>query len=238
MFHLAGPHGDLRTPAVEQVEVEECDHFLSFAKRSRTVQRQCNVEAPPCPPSFLQPNASDQYNQEFWDRILQWPSPVQTEAGVAAGGRVGGAAERRPSLWPRRGQGAELGKDSLPTPSELIRRRRVRGGAQKGDVMQQGVATVLQHISELKRRQGSIDQLKTERSWGFMADGGPEEMGVARPGDTQLQEQRPPELSPAQGWGPSTGHAPFSTNLPLYNQQRTFGGGSDAAQTLAPGRTP
>ena len=75
---------------------------------------------------------------------------------------MGGAAERRPSIGLRRGQGAEFGKDSLPSPSELIRRRRVRGrrggGAQRGGVMQQGVATVLQHINDLKRRQSCIDE--------------------------------------------------------------------------------
>ncbi|KAJ8342598.1 hypothetical protein SKAU_G00325260 [Synaphobranchus kaupii] len=213
MFHLAGPCGDLQTEVVEQVEVEECDHFLSFAKRSRTVQRQCSVEAPLCPTAFLQPKASVQYNQEFWDRILQWPSSQQTEAcSAGAVGMVGGAAERRPSLGLRRGQGAELGKDSLPTPSELFRRRRARGGrgggAQRGDVMQRGVATVLQHMRDLKRRQRSIDQLKTERCWGFLAGSRPEETGVVGPVDP-LQDQRPCELSPAQGCGPSTSPTPL-----------------------------
>ncbi|KAJ8275472.1 hypothetical protein COCON_G00072240 [Conger conger] len=146
--------------------------------------------------------------------------PLQNQQTEASAVR----AEERP--------GGGVCKDSLPTPSELIRRRRVRGGrvggAQRGDVMQQGMATVLQHISDLKRRQSSIDQLKTERCWGFMAGRGAEEVGGARPADLLLG-QRPPD--------PRTGTASFTTNLPLQNQQ-IFGGGSDVMPSLAPGENP
>ncbi|KAJ8366545.1 hypothetical protein AAFF_G00350700 [Aldrovandia affinis] len=239
MFRPVASCGEFQTQEVELVE--ECDHFLSFAKRSRTVQRRCLVETPPlCPPSTLQPSPSVQYNQEFWDRILQWPSSLQTEY---SGGPVDlrsdpltdwlwcvqsyGAAERRPSPALRRVWGAGLGPGSLPTPSQLIGRRRTRGrtGGQRGDALHPSETTVLHHINDLKRRQGSIDQLKTERCWGIMAGGGAEERGVAGAEDL------------SQDWVvPEVGPAPFTTNLPHYSQQTVFG--SERERSRAPGEDP
>ncbi|KAG9339000.1 hypothetical protein JZ751_024398 [Albula glossodonta] len=161
MFRLTAASRSSQMQEVEQLETDESDCFLSFATRSRTVKRKCNLETSPSPPSLLPPKASVQYNQEFWDRILLSPSMPQVEEYTAGPGElVSGVAAHRVPL--RRVKGEGLRPKGLPTPSELIGRRRMRGRrggrARRGDVVQQRVATVLQHITDLKKRQSAIDQ--------------------------------------------------------------------------------
>ncbi|KAI1902819.1 hypothetical protein AGOR_G00020040 [Albula goreensis] len=229
MSHLRAASRSSQKQEVEQLETVESDCFLSFAKRSRTVKRKCNLETPPSPPSLLQPKASVQYNQEFWDKIVLSPSMPQVQEYTAGPGElVSGVAAHRCLL--RRVKGEGLRPKSLPTPSELIGRRRMsgrRGGrAQTGDVVPQRVAAVLQHITDLKKRQSAIDQLKTDRHWGFMVDGSVEGKGVAGPNSA--------ETSSTTEESPSTDPAP---NLAVCDQQTVIGGCNNV-QNLAPGENP
>ncbi|XP_036381549.1 uncharacterized protein LOC118775644 isoform X2 [Megalops cyprinoides] len=201
------------------------------------------MESTPCCPPLLQVNPAAQYNQEFWDRILHCPSSLQSEGYAAAPAElVVGVAARRHLPGLGRVKGAELGPKSLPTPEELMGRRTARGGrgggARRGDIMQQRVATVLHHISDLKRRQSSIDQLKTGRSWGFMANSRPEEGDATSTGEEPDTSETGQGISRTLGRRNKTCPASFPPNLLLHNQEMTLGGGKAAVQKLAPGDNP
>ncbi|KAG9329368.1 hypothetical protein JZ751_005506, partial [Albula glossodonta] len=102
----------------------------------------------------------EQLETDESDCFLSFATMPQVEEYTAGPGElVSGVAAHRVPL--RRVKGEGLRPKGLPTPSELIGRRRMRGRrggrARRGDVVQQRVATVLQHITDLKKRQSAID---------------------------------------------------------------------------------
>ncbi|CDQ78192.1 unnamed protein product [Oncorhynchus mykiss] len=182
MWHLADRvvnNAGHFTP-VEQPEAEDGDQFLSFAKRSKVVQRQCSeMETEPSPPP--QSSSLSQSRDNFWHRILCQPSEVSPEPTPSYGpvqmqmfsnkpeGLVGVDMAGSPPAGQRVKKGGRLGLGKLPSPVELMGRKkkgRTGGAAQSSQVVQPRVAAVLQHIGDLRRRQSSIDQLKRGSWWG------------------------------------------------------------------------
>ncbi|KAG7484047.1 hypothetical protein MATL_G00044940 [Megalops atlanticus] len=191
----------------------------------------------------LQPSEVEHLGTDDSDPFLSFANSLQSEGYDAAPAEwVGGVAARRHLPGLRRVKGAELGPESLPTPAELIGRRTARGGRgggrRRGDIMQQRVATVLHHISDLKRRQSSTDQLKTGRSWGFMVNSRPQERDVTSMGGEPDTSETGQGVSRILGRRPKTCPVPVPPNLLLLNQEMTLGGRRAAVQKPAPGDNP
>eukprot|EP00063_Salmo_salar_P009621 XP_013984456.1 PREDICTED: protein INCA1 [Salmo salar] len=250
MWHLADRVNNNNaghfTP-VEQPEAEDGDQFLSFAKRSKVVQRQCSeMETEPSPPP--QSSSLSQSREHFWHRILCQPSEVSPEPTTSyspfqmqmfsnkSEGLVGVDMAGSPLEGQRVKKGGRLGLGKLPSPVELMGRKkkgRTGGAAQGSQVVQPRVAAVLQHIGDLRRRQSSIDQLKRGSWWGSKPRCKAEEGRSHRQAEdssmtfsttVEKQDEAMDYLSP--------------TLTHPYTQQEGLFGGFEQASHLAPGGNP
>ncbi|XP_041947565.1 uncharacterized protein LOC121708763 isoform X1 [Alosa sapidissima] len=153
-----------------ELQIENDEEFLSFARRSKEVQRMCEEEVPQSV-SFQEPSAFPQYDEAFWDRIVHQPSHESPHVNcftsprghVNAKGVIQGPPSKR-----RWGEDLAPGAEQLPSPADLMGRR--QKGKRSTEVrrtpaMQPKVAAVLNHIGDLKRRQSSIDLLKRDIWW-------------------------------------------------------------------------
>ncbi|XP_055791406.1 tumor necrosis factor ligand superfamily member 13 isoform X2 [Salvelinus fontinalis] len=151
-------------------------------------------------------------------------------------GLVGVDMAGSPPAGQRVKKGGSLGLGKLPSPVELMGRKkkgRTGGAAQGSQVVQPRVAAVLQHIGDLRRRQSSIDQLKQGSWWGSKPRCKAEEGHSQRQAEdssmtisitVEKQDEATDYLSP--------------TLTRPYTQQEGLLGGFEQASHLAPGGNP
>ncbi|XP_073479161.1 protein INCA1 isoform X1 [Aquarana catesbeiana] len=130
---------------------EDC---VPFIRHSRIVKR-FNLQ-PLAPPSSSSLPLEERYGPEFWDRLMRQPSvDVSGVPGMKSGYPAWRENYDYPSL-------PVPSLESLPSPSELCRskkRKKSESGYDRREM------SVQHHIQELKRKQSSIDQLKS-MTWG------------------------------------------------------------------------
>ncbi|KAL0994050.1 hypothetical protein UPYG_G00117150 [Umbra pygmaea] len=221
--------------------------FLSFAKRSKVVQRQrsdMDAEAKLSPihshkaefhymdlyqPSDLPLNTTRSYSpfqMQSFSNNPEEKTVMIAEAHLA--GQIGKTRGRR-----------SLGK--LPSPAEVMGRRRkvLAGGAAQGSqTVTPRVAAVLQHICDLHKRQISIDQLK----WGNWGGSRPrwkaEEEHAQMPSEdrslphAQLESSQEEFSTIAESANATTGSLSLNLTHP-YSQPHGHFGGFEHASLLA-----
>ncbi|XP_028840420.1 uncharacterized protein LOC114793004 [Denticeps clupeoides] len=219
--------------------VDEEDEFLSFAKRSREVHRLCDEEV--LLPQLPQPRPFPQYDGDFWNRNLQQPrnkgpeihrflpnsyfSPPLGHAQVNSLDAL-----QVPMPDPRESSVARVGAEKLPSPADLMgRSRKGRSRVQRSELSK--VTTVLQHIGDLRKKQSSIDRLKTEKWRISNNDSGPEESSLS--GQEMITEASEPIFSHNVFNTYEKQHSAF---LFPHNQQDLFKGFPD--QVMTPGDNP
>ncbi|XP_018584369.1 uncharacterized protein LOC108920237 [Scleropages formosus] len=224
------------------------DQFLSFAKRSQTVRRGYEMEKAAFLPPFLQPWSSPQATFDFWNSNERSEVPttpykflwtenhidVSTEA-------VGGTMEQASFEGLRWLRDAGPGLERLPTPAELMGRRKKGGGraaAEGTDAMQHKGAVVLHHIRDLKKRQDAIDQLKKEKWWGSAADrksNATEQLAMLvtmSPGHLET----PDGSNSCIGWGHNAATGVLFP--PVFDKKEVTFGGYEKELSLVPGGNP
>ncbi|KAK6305533.1 hypothetical protein J4Q44_G00243130 [Coregonus suidteri] len=241
---------------IEQPEAEDGDQFLSFAKRSKVVQRQCSeMVTEPSPPP--QSSSLSKSREDFWHRILCQPSEVSPEPTTSYSpfqmqmlsnkpeGLVGVNMTGSPPAGQRVKKGGRLGLRKLPSPAELMGRKkkgRTGSAAQGSQVVQPRVAAVLQHIGDLRRRQSSIDQLKRGNWWGSKPRCKAEEGRSQWPAEDSSMSQA--QLEPSLAFSTTVEKQDEATDYlsPTltrpYTQQEGMFGGFEQASHLAPGGNP
>ncbi|XP_062391557.1 uncharacterized protein LOC134079490 [Sardina pilchardus] len=232
-----------------ELQIENDDEFLSFARKSKEVQRMCEVEVPQSV-SFQEPSAFPQYDEAFWDRIVHQPSHespydncfTSPRGQVNAKGVIQGPPSKR-----RWGEGLASGAEQLPSPADLMGRRQKGKRStevQRTPAMQPKVAAVLNHIGDLKRRQSSIDLLKRDTWWSDSNDFVPTEDNTMGFKDLlEARDEQLPEPISRVGFNeaPIDVHMDISTHTftdaALYSHKRVFPG-CDQMLSLAPGGNP
>ncbi|XP_056410148.1 uncharacterized protein LOC130340387 isoform X2 [Hyla sarda] len=136
------------------------ENFTPFITRSRTVTRL--LPEPLYPHSPLT-NPEKRYGPEFWDRLIRQPSVYNTEVPRSEGLLYTSSTSqnmRTDGKWQQHDHMASPLLEPLPPPSEVF-----RGKKKKKYHADRGVISVENHIQELRKKQSSIDQLKTMK-WG------------------------------------------------------------------------
>ncbi|KAG7314948.1 hypothetical protein KOW79_022251 [Hemibagrus wyckioides] len=221
MWEQGTTHG-FQLRQAEPAETEESGHFLSFAKRSREVHRRSAVTV--CLPAreLHDSPSPSQYGEEFWEKILRYPSRKAESYDPWCGDPLT-VFSREPAemVWTglRGGRNENLSVDTLPSPAQLMGRRKKRGRAQRGDAAQIQAAAVTQHIGELRRKQSAIEQMKKEKWWGST-------LGYTSENSCSFDVGSSPETL----WSPT--HLNTSTDYP-----QVFGGCKEMMD-LAPGGNP
>lgn len=223
----------------EPAETEESGQFLSFAKRSREVHR-CSAATVCLPAPDLHLSSSlSQYGEEFWEKILRYPSEKAACYDPGCGDPLNMFYTEPTEMVCTGVRGVReenLSVDTLPSPAQLMgRRKKGRGRVQRGDAAQRQAAAVTQHIGDLRRKQSAVDQMKTEKWWGSTL-GYPPENSCS----LDVINLTPPETP----WrlDPSHTHAQYSAPSPTHLNTGTINpqvfGGCEEMMDLAPGGNP
>ncbi|XP_062845066.1 protein INCA1-like [Trichomycterus rosablanca] len=237
MWHQWSTNG-FQLHQTEPAEPEQSDQFLSFAKRSREVHRQ--YETGVCVPSrILHHSPLTQYNDAFWEKIVQHPSEESPGIEPSFSSPVNTFPREPPELVcdytvVRGTKRSNLCLENLPTPSQLMSRKRKGGRRLKGDAAERQVTAVTQHIGELRRKQSIIDQMKKEKWWGSTFSFSPETSCYPVAEElTDTEDLNPPgtPLSPRYA-APSPAHLNIGTLVP-----KAFGDFRSLLD-LAPGGNP
>ncbi|XP_072006124.1 protein INCA1 [Engystomops pustulosus] len=127
------------------------ENYFPYLARSRTVTR-----LPPQPifPHSPVVNPEIRYGPEFWDRLMRQPSHYDTKVP----GSVSSYETWRTSA--RSDRTAQPVLSALPPPSEVF-----KGKKKKKSPAMRSVVYVENYMKELRKKQSSIDQLKTMK-WG------------------------------------------------------------------------
>ncbi|XP_031427109.1 protein INCA1 isoform X2 [Clupea harengus] len=223
------------------------DQFLSFARRSKEVQRTCEEDVPQAI-SFQEHNDFPKYDEEFWDRIVHQPSDesLQVNCSTSPRGSMNSKVVTRGQASGRR-RGEALGPivEQLPSPAELMQHRQKgkrSAEVQRAPALQPKMAAVLHHIGDLKRRQSSIDLLKRNSWWSNGNTFGPTEDDAT--GHKDLTETRDEQCLESFSRD-SLKETPMEiqdiphtyTNAALYSHKNVFPG-CDQMPSLAPGGNP
>ncbi|KAK3527424.1 hypothetical protein QTP86_022644 [Hemibagrus guttatus] len=224
MWEQGTTHG-FQLHQAKPAETEESGHFLSFAKRSREVHRRSAVTV--CFPArdLYHSSSPSQYGEEFWEKILRYPSGKAARYDPWCGEPLT-LSSREPAemVWTglSGGRNENLSVDTLPSPAQLMGRRKKGGGrVQRGDTAQRQAAAVTQHIGELRRKQNAIEQMKKEKWWGST-------LGYTSENSCSFDVGH--LSSPETLWSPT--HLNTSTDYP-----QVFGGCKEMMD-LAPGGNP
>ncbi|XP_066517916.1 protein INCA1-like isoform X2 [Hoplias malabaricus] len=171
----------------EGEKAEEYDPFLSFAKRSRAVHRQDPVSQHP---------ALSQYNDSFRDKILRNPSESSFSCDLF-------------SLDPSElacGQSGRVLLETLPSPATLKGRKR-RGGRYSAE---RQATAFTHHITELRRKQSLIDELKGEKWWGSSVCVRADQRGLFTVTEQHEESHTDPHTLPDHRSHTETAHLPES----------------------------
>ncbi|XP_026990454.2 uncharacterized protein LOC113635328 isoform X1 [Tachysurus fulvidraco] len=226
-----------------QDDTENNRLFLSFAKRSREVQRRdtftARAPALNLHRSSSSSSSSSQYGEEFWEKILSYPSTEVTQYDLCCGDPVT-RFSREPAemVWTgtRGVKNKNLSVNTLPSPAQLMgRRKKGRGRVPGGDAAQRQAAAVTQHIEELRRKQSAIEQMKEDKQWGSMPgysseNSCPYDVGTLTSPETLWSSDR--SLTHSHYTSPSPTHLNTGTVKP-----QVFGGCKEMMD-LVPGGNP
>ncbi|XP_063058586.1 uncharacterized protein LOC134452159 [Engraulis encrasicolus] len=222
----------------------EDDAFLPFARKSKEVQRTSEEESMPEWQTFEEPSVFPRYSEEFWDRIVHQPSDESPQFSYFTSPGELSEAWGPPSKR-RRAEALGFGAQQLPSPEELLGRRpRVKRSAEveRTAAIQPRVAAVLNHIGDLKRRQGSVELLKKD-TW-FSQSNDFEQThnntawgkALTEVGAEQLLEpifRDELKDTPMESEGDTQTHSAAALNTPMPGFA-----GSDQMRSLAPGENP
>ncbi|XP_060719735.1 uncharacterized protein LOC132841398 [Tachysurus vachellii] len=224
-----------------QDDTENNRLFLSFAKRSREVQRRDTFTAR-APARHLHRSSSSssssissQYGEEFWEKILSYPSTKATQYDLCCGDPLTGfSREPAEMVWTgvRGVKNKNLSVNTLPSPAQLMgRRKKGRGRVMGGDAAQRQAAAVTQHIEELRRKQSAIEQMKEDKQWGSMLDYNSENSCSYDVGTL---------TSPETLWSSDLSHytSPSPTHLNTVTVKPQVFGGCKEMMDLIPGGNP
>ncbi|KAL4659955.1 hypothetical protein GN956_G1089 [Arapaima gigas] len=231
MFHLT---------ATEELMTDN-DQFLSFAKRSRIVQRRYEMEEAACPCPFPWLWSSLTERSEVSTTAYKFPS---AENHMEASTEPESCTMEQTLFHGLGWLGSPgSGLQRLPTPAELMGQRKRGGGQERAapqgtDAMQHKGTVVLHHIRDLKKKQGAIDQLKKEKWWSSVPDCKSNTMKKV----VTMEVGEPGHLETADGSSDCiklrhdvTAGALFP---PVLHQQEVQFGGYEKELSLVPGGNP
>ncbi|KAF7688434.1 protein INCA1-like [Silurus meridionalis] len=239
MWQQWNTHG-LQVHQTEATDTTESGQFLSFAKRSREVHRRSSV--PLCVPArdlHFSPSVH-QCGDEFWEKVHRYPSEKADYYDLYCEDAFNMFSREPAEMVCTGGRGVRkenLSVYTLPSPTQLISRRKKGGRVQRGDTAQRQAAAVMQHIGDLRRKQSAIEEMKKEKWWGSTLHNTPEnscsvDVGNLTPPETQWSLNLSPSHTDTQYTAPSRTHLNPSSVTP-----QVFGGYKEIMD-LAPGGNP